>query len=65
VTITASSGSEKASYDVEIDMTNPNPITILDRVTTKRLLEFVAGVARLNLKFRLCLLMILAEDYNT
>ena len=27
VTITAVSGNERASYDVEIDMTNPNPIT--------------------------------------
>ncbi|HEX8270528.1 MAG TPA: MG2 domain-containing protein [Flavobacterium sp.] len=27
VSITATSGKEKATYDVEIDMTNPNPIT--------------------------------------
>lgn len=27
VTVTAVSGNEKASYDVEIDITNPNPVT--------------------------------------
>ena len=27
VTVTAQSGSEKASYDVELDITNPNPVT--------------------------------------
>ncbi|MBE98530.1 MG2 domain-containing protein [Flavobacterium coralii] len=27
VTVTAYSGNEKASYDVEIDITNPNPVT--------------------------------------
>jgi uncharacterized protein YfaS (alpha-2-macroglobulin family) len=27
INVTATSGKEKASYDVEIDMTNPNPVT--------------------------------------
>lgn len=28
VTVTATSGNEKASYDVELDIVNPNPVTI-------------------------------------
>jgi hypothetical protein len=54
VTITATSGKERASYDVEIDMTNPNPITntfediILEPQSTKTISWKTFGVAGSN-----------------
>ena len=54
VTITATSGSEKASYDVEIDMTNPNPITntytdvVLEPRSSKTISWETFGVAGSN-----------------
>ncbi|MBE0390769.1 alpha-2-macroglobulin [Flavobacterium sp. PL002] len=54
VTITAISGSERASYDVEIDMTNPNPITntykdiVLELNSSKTISWETFGVAGSN-----------------
>ena len=54
VTITAISGKEKATYDVEIDMTNPNPITntfediVLEPHTTKTISWKTFGVLGSN-----------------
>jgi uncharacterized protein YfaS (alpha-2-macroglobulin family) len=54
VTITATSGSEKASYDVDIDMTNPNPITntykdvVLEPNSSKTISWKTFGVAGSN-----------------
>lgn len=54
VTITAISGSERASYDVEIDMINPNPITntykdiVLELNSSKTISWETFGVAGSN-----------------
>ncbi|SHI46810.1 hypothetical protein SAMN05444363_0694 [Flavobacterium terrae] len=54
VTVVATSGSEKSSYDVEIDMTNPNPVTntytdiVLEPGSTKKINWKPFGVANSN-----------------
>ena len=54
VTITAVSGNERASYDVDIDMTNPNPITntykdvVLEPNSSKTISWKTFGVAGSN-----------------
>lgn len=54
VTIIATSGIEKASYDVEIDMTNPNPVTntfkdvVLEPHSSKTISWETFGVAGSN-----------------
>jgi alpha-2-macroglobulin len=69
VEVIATSGKEKSSYEVEIDMTNPNPITntvsdiILEPNSTKTISWKTFGVAGSN-KARLEISSIPTIDFN-